>query len=144
MEKGLGYEGNFQKVTYPQQMSWEVDIKPDWEQIVCQAGVPESEVKSAEPHPAEAHPHLSPHWGNETLWSLLSGLEVKTKLGKIILQTKSSLSLPCHLKEEKNKHSTGNPREEILLDQDKHSDSSAEESNQNVTINDKLNEVTWL
>lgn len=43
----------------------------------------------------------------------------------------------------KKKHSTGNPREEILLDQDKHSDSSAEESNQNVMINDKLNEVTW-
>lgn len=27
-------------------------------------------------------------WGNETLWSLLSGLGVKTKFGKIILQTK--------------------------------------------------------
>lgn len=101
MGKGLGYEGNFQKVTYPQQMSWEMDIKPDWEQIVRRAGVPALEVKSAEPRPVEAHPNLSPHWGNETLWSLLSGLEVKTKLGKIILQTKSSLSLPCHLKEEK-------------------------------------------
>lgn len=59
--KGLGYEGNFQKVAYPQQMSCEVDIKPDWEQPVCQAGVPALEVKSAEPHPVEVHPHLSPH-----------------------------------------------------------------------------------
>lgn len=32
-----------------------------WEQPVCRAGVPALEVKSAEPHPVEVHPHLSPH-----------------------------------------------------------------------------------